>query len=381
MEIFDTELKKALEIAYNKKWDAYEAENASCEEYVFPEGYNEKVLNQCFKVLNTGIVMGAGGVSVMEFSGKPHFRKVLLVAALVAVILIGTAAAYAVAHPEIVYNIKKSIIEWTFHFQQTDPVTVADEFTPLKPEIPVGFDISDETITEHSYTAIYEDGNGHIVYYDQNEADGLGLNIDAETDITEIEINGNKGVSYKKYDDWIIVWDNGYYVLELTGNVEYDVLIRMVNSITESRRNEYNASIPYKISYYDGPLSVTSVCEDDSDSQKAFKHVIPEEPEGYEIVHKDLEQLETFLVYENDLDENIVYSQLFCKDGYFEIKLPEGGTINVIKEIINGRNAIILDNDDEYYVIIEDGSSVFEIRGTADSKIIRDMATDVVETN
>lgn len=230
MEIFDTELKKALEIAYNKKWDAYEAENASYEEYVFPEGYNEKVLNQCFKVLNTGIVMGVGEVSVMEFSGKPRFRRVLLVAALVVVILIGTVAAYAVAHPEIVYNIKKSIIEWTFHFQQTDPVTVADEFTPLKPEIPVGFDISEETITEHSYTAIYEDGNGHIVYYDQNEADGLGLNIDGETDITEIEINGNKGVSYKKYDDWIIVWDNGYYVLELTGNVEYDLLIKMAES-------------------------------------------------------------------------------------------------------------------------------------------------------
>ena len=91
--------------------------------------------------------------------------------------------------------------------------------------------------------------------------------------------------------------------------------------------------------------------------------------------------MKQFIKTQNDLDENIVYSQLFCKDGYFEIKLPEGGTINVIKEIINGRNAIILDNDDEYYVIIEDGSSVFEIRGTADSKIIRDMATDVVETN
>ena len=242
MEIFDTELKKALEIAYNKKWDAYEAENASCEEYVFPEGYNEKVLNQCFKVLNTGIVMGAGEVSVMEFSGKPRFRRVLLVAALVAVILIGTAAAYAVAHPEIVYNIKKSITEWAFQFQQTDPVTVADEFTPLKPELPVGFALSEETNTEHSYAAKYEDGNGHIIYYDQNEADGLGLNIDGEAEIKEIEISGYKGVSYKKYDDWVIVWNNGYYVLELTGNVEYDVLIKMVNSISESRRNESNAT-------------------------------------------------------------------------------------------------------------------------------------------
>ena len=217
MDKIDTELKKALEIAYDEKWDAYEAENASGEEFIFPEGYNEKVLNQCFKVLNAGNGMDAGETSVMGFNTKPRFKRALLVAVLVAVMLIGTAAAYAVTHPEIVYNIKKSITEWAFQFQQTDPVTVANEFTPLKPELPVGFALSEETNTEHSYAAIY--------------ADGLGLNIDGEVEIKEIEISGYKGVSYKKYDDWVIIWNNGYYVLELTGNVEYDILFKIADSI------------------------------------------------------------------------------------------------------------------------------------------------------
>ncbi len=234
MDKFDIELKRALEIAYGEKWDTFELETASYPNYIFPKEYNQTVLNKCFKVLDSLCVSNAvTDSSVTGVDRRPHFRRVLLVVVLVAVMIIGAVTTYALTHPEIIYNIKNSVIEWEFHFQQTDPDISSEKFVPLKPQLPEGFNVCEETITEHSYTARYEDGNGKSIYYDQNEVDNLGLNIDGEADINEIEINGCKGFSYGKYDDWIVIWDNGYYMFELAGNVEYDMLTRMAESIEQ----------------------------------------------------------------------------------------------------------------------------------------------------
>ncbi len=236
MSEFDIKLKKALELAYGKKWDAYDNEIANVPDYVFPEGYNEKVLNKCYKVLNTesDYRQVMVNTSDMKFHARPRLRRALLVAALIAVMLIGTITAYALTHPEIISSIKKTITEWTFHFQQTDPETAAEEeFIPLKPETPEGFKITyEEAVPSLSYDIQYEDNDGHLIVYSQYETESLELKISGEGDeYTEIDINGHNGQAYHQMNDWTIVWDNGYYVFKITGNCELGALVKMAESV------------------------------------------------------------------------------------------------------------------------------------------------------
>ncbi len=234
MSEFDITLKEALKLAYDKKWDEFEQETANEPDYVFPEGYDERVLNKCYKVLDTGnygrTIVDS---SAIEFHSRPRIRRALLVAALIAVMLIGSITAYALTHPEIIYNIKKTITEWTFHFQQTDPEAAEKEFVPLKPETPEGFEIIyEEVVPSLSYDIQYEDIDGHNIIYSQYEIESLELKISGEgEEYTDIEINGSTGQAYHQVNDWSIVWDNGYYVFRITGNCELEMLIEMAESV------------------------------------------------------------------------------------------------------------------------------------------------------
>lgn len=237
MSEFDIKLKKALELAYDKKWDAYDNEIANVPDYVFPEGYNEKVLNKCYKVLNTesDYRQVMVNTSDMKFHSRPRLRRALLVAALIAVMLIGTITAYALTHPEIIYNIKKTLTEWTFQFNQKESEAVSEEFIPLKPETPEGFKITyEEAVPSLSYDIQYEDNDGHLIVYSQYETESLELKISGEGDeYTEIDINGHNGQTYHQMNDWTIVWDNGYYVFKITGNCELEMLKKMAESIEQ----------------------------------------------------------------------------------------------------------------------------------------------------
>ena len=237
MSEFDIKLKNALELAYDKKWDAYDNEIANVPDYVFPEGYDEKVLNKCYKVLNTGsdyrqVIVNT---SDMKFHSRPRLRRTLLVAALIAVMLIGTITAYALTHPEIISSIKKTITEWTFHFQQTDPETAAEDFVPMKPETPGGFEITyEEVVPSLSYDVQYENTDGCVIIYSQYETGSLELKISGEgEEYTEIDINGHNGQAYRQMNDWTIVWDNGSYVFRIKGNCELDALVKMAESIDQ----------------------------------------------------------------------------------------------------------------------------------------------------
>lgn len=45
---------------------------------------------------------------------------------------------------------------------------------------------------------------------------------------------------------------------------------------------------------------------------------------------------------------------------------------------LDGRNAVIIEYGDEFYIIVEDGTSVFEIKGICDRKLLYEMAREVI---
>ncbi len=232
MSELDARLKRALEIAYERKWEALDKEVEQGPKYEFPKEYDEKVLNESFKVLNTGIGIRRYSWNKTQFYGRPRVRRALLVAALIALMIIGSVAVYAISHPEIIYNIKKTFTEWSFSFQQNDPEKATIDFVFIEPEIPDGFNIVSEEKITNWYEVQYENGQGEIIFYTQNLTDNLGLKINGEgQEYKDIEINGNKGLAYIQNNSWTIIWDNGYYIFELMGNVDYDMLFNMAESI------------------------------------------------------------------------------------------------------------------------------------------------------
>ena len=233
MAEFDIELRNALESTFREEWQELEAET-DITPYEFPEGYEEKVLDKAYKALNNrkkALSVSRNGTD-LEFHGRPRIRRTLLVAALIALLLFGTITAYALTHPEIIYNIKKTAVEWTFHFKQIDPDGATEKFVPVKPETPEGFEITEEETLQGLYCLTFENNEGKNIFYDQCEANNLGMTISGEGDkYLEIEIKGHKGLVYHEHSDWSIIWDNGYYLFEISGNVDYEVLLKMAESI------------------------------------------------------------------------------------------------------------------------------------------------------
>ena len=232
MNELDARIKKALEIAYEKKWEALEKEVEEGPKYAFSKEYDEMVLNEAFKVLNKGVSVRRHSKNKFPFNCRPRVRKALLVAILIVLLAIGSVTVYAIGHPEIMYNIKKTFTEWTISFQQDAQGEEAGAFVYLKPNAPEGFDIVSEEKLTNWYEIQYENDKDEIIFYTQTLPDNLGITISGEgQEYKDIEVNGYKGLAYEQNGSWTIIWDNGYYIFELMGNADYDMLLSMAESI------------------------------------------------------------------------------------------------------------------------------------------------------
>lgn len=154
-------------------------------------------------------------------------------------------------------------------------------------------------------------------------------------------------------------------------------MLILVNFMVRDDPSNIN-HIPINISYYEGPLSVLSKGSDNLDLQGTFKFITPETPEGFNIVEKKKEALHLWIVYENPSREPIIYEQSFIGEGCIDISLPKGGNTEVKEETLNGRNAVLLNDGDQGYIIFEDGINMFCIKGFCDLDVLYDMAEKII---
>lgn len=236
MSEFDIKLESALILAFDKKWDIFENEMESEYDYVFTENYNKKVLKKSFKALNSGrdkyysIRLNKRNAF---YGGRLRIKKAVLVVILIVTMLMSTLTAYAITHPEIIYSIKKNIIEWVFSFPQIDQENESNKFIAIMPETPKGFEIIIENeVPDLSYDIQYGNKAGKEVFYSQEKSDNYILKISGEGDeYKEIVINNFGGYAYHQNNNWTIIWSDGNYAFKITGNVEYAIILKMAESV------------------------------------------------------------------------------------------------------------------------------------------------------
>lgn len=235
MDVFEIKLKNALIMAFNEEWIELE-DLSSKSTYEFTEEYDREVLTRAFRALNKHsrkYRKKDNSNSTLILSTRQKLRRTILIAVLVAVMLAGAVIAYAFTHPEITYTVKKTLTEWAFTFHQNDQDGAAEEFVKVRPEIPDGFEITDEVEVSGLYQLQYEnDNSSSIIFFTQSSADGLGMNINGEGDnYFDIKIKDNTGIAFHDTNDWTIIWSNDIYVFTVSGNVDIDILIRMAESL------------------------------------------------------------------------------------------------------------------------------------------------------
>ena len=135
-------------------------------------------------------------------------------------------------------------------------------------------------------------------------------------------------------------------------------------------------AIPIIISNEEDPLGALIEVSRDPEAQKSFEYIYPEVPEDYHIDEKSEDETSLMVGYLGSQDKAFLYWQTLAKGGHAQLNVPDG--CEARREIINGRNAVIMDKGDGiYFIMIEDGTNVFQFEGSCGYDMLYDMAVQV----
>ncbi|NLD10537.1 DUF4367 domain-containing protein [Aminicella lysinilytica] len=215
------QLIQALTEAYNTEFDIVEECIADKPEPAYPKGFMDKVLSH-------------KRVARRSYVHVSHFaiRKTILIAIIISTVLVTAITSIAITRPQIFYEIQQKSTEWIYHFRYENPSQVDEKFTFMVPDTPKGYKIVSKDSYESGQTIEYMDDAGHDIVYSQTHSKNLETRIDAEYDKkSKIKINGFDAIVVKKDDAWMIMWNDGISVFELTGIAKYSTLVSMANSV------------------------------------------------------------------------------------------------------------------------------------------------------
>jgi hypothetical protein len=174
------------------------------------------------------------GESTAAVKHAPYrrFLKCAAMAAVILVILISVCACVPTIKDVL---ISLRIIPASDHsdieFEQTEGVSLDDEFTYVAPDTPEGYFISDEEKCENAYRIEYSDGgDGMLLYQQVNESDNKHSINTEFSEYEEVYVNGCKGVLYNSISNINVVWKDENYYYKISGNAEIDVIMEMSKS-------------------------------------------------------------------------------------------------------------------------------------------------------
>lgn len=170
--------------------------------------------------------------------GRQTVRRAALIAAILTLILAASAIVIAVTVPQIHYIIFKSNISWDMLFEQEDPSGMAEqEFRPIKPTFPEGYEVVEEEIGEdHDYFIVAVDRSGNRIVYDQHIAEGIGATVDSEGEyIREEIIDGHRFVISADDPTSMVLFENGYSVFTIAGDCDVSILIEMGREVLKKQ--------------------------------------------------------------------------------------------------------------------------------------------------
>lgn len=166
--------------------------------------------------------------------GHHSFKKMtlIIVAAVMMLALAACTAIYVSIAWNEVQNDKQGTLDITFDIEGNK--NSPQEFEIKRPKTPQGFEIAEEDeITDGKHLSILYQNNDELIYYSQDGmSENIGLSIDNDDEgFTEISINGYKGYALTKGDAPYMIWSDGEYLYQLNGNVAYEILEKMAQSL------------------------------------------------------------------------------------------------------------------------------------------------------
>ena len=98
-----------------------------------------------------------------------------------------------------------------------------------RPQTPDGFSVVEEVEYPGIRRIAYEGSvNQRIDYTQEADVDMMSISVDSDDDeFTQITVNGYKGYAIKLEENPYMVWTDGVYLYQLSGNVPYAILERM----------------------------------------------------------------------------------------------------------------------------------------------------------
>lgn len=164
--------------------------------------------------------------------GRHTFRRAAV--AILAAALMLALAACTIYFLRVNWNETPNDAQGTLDvtFDIDDPQDMRGEFEPKRPQTPDGFTVVEEVEYPTSLEIEYRDDN-RVIYYDQTgNVEIAGLSLDNEDgNFEQITIHGHKGYAIVKGNSLYISWSDGISLYYLSGNVPYELLKEMAESI------------------------------------------------------------------------------------------------------------------------------------------------------
>lgn len=225
----EIEFRKILQEAMNEEYKWVPEPNTLKYEYDFSKSF-ERRINKAINACDSKNEITDENNYIWI---RRHAFKKTMVAVLVAVLALAfvACATYWSIRWNETENIKQGTLD--IEFDISDSHGEADSFEYKRPKTPSGFTVITEIKDSDMFELKYENGeNLGIDYFQDSGLESMGLSINNESDsFSEIKVNGYKGYAIKEAVAPYIVWSDGEYLFYISGNVSYDILLEMAESV------------------------------------------------------------------------------------------------------------------------------------------------------
>lgn len=220
-------LKYALIMGVESEISEYYDYALSGREHQFSNRYNrqkKRILQRAEKMTNERRV-------VSRARPRATFRRAVAIAAVIVLMLATASTVVAIVKPEIFYNIKEMITDWSITFDENEAEKT--DFEYVTPPIPDGYEIVAEEKGTASYFVTLRNKEGQELDYEQYEPEGTMISIDNEQAEPEKEMIGDQEIITWERDDMAqIVFTDDRYVYYVGGTcgmeTAHDLVVKML---------------------------------------------------------------------------------------------------------------------------------------------------------
>lgn len=212
---------QAIQEVFNERFEEEMKELEDEEPHIFSEKHNKRM------------------AKLIKNQKKPYFMLICTtgrrVACIIATIIILSASALSVkAIREAIFDfIMKAFSDHTVVTTEsgTDssyPETIEEEYYIT--ELPEGFNQTQSGSTSTSLSAYYKDDYGNFILFTQITKSSYETFYDNHIYDSKITFNNQEYLIIESDNNMTLIWDNNHYILEISSNLDKEVLLDLCNS-------------------------------------------------------------------------------------------------------------------------------------------------------